>query len=75
MCLNTGQTSSHRCGRFQRFSVIRAYTGRLLPCVVIHFVFNGIQAVALVVEPHLPKLTQAGEQAVGMLLRLGNLAI
>ena len=54
-------------------TVIRAYTGRLLPCVVIHFVFNGIQAVVLVVEPHLPKLTQTGEQAVGMLLRLGNL--
>lgn len=56
-------------------TVIRAYTGRLLPCVVIHFVFNGIQAVVLVVEPHLPKLTQTGEQVFGMLLRLGNLAI
>jgi membrane protease YdiL (CAAX protease family) len=53
-------------------TVIRAYTGRLLPCIVIHFVFNGVQAVVLVIEPHLPKSTQTGEQAVGMLLRLGQ---
>ena len=56
-------------------TIIRAYTGRLLPCVVIHFVFNGIQAIVLVIEPHLPKLAQPGEQAAGMLLRLANLAI
>lgn len=51
-------------------TIIRAYTGRLLPCVVIHFVFNGIQAIYLVVEPHLPKLSQSVEQAPGMLLLL-----
>ena len=28
-------------------TVIRAYTGRLLPCVLIHLVFNGITAVIL----------------------------
>lgn len=33
-------------------TVIRAYTGRLLPCVIIHLVFNGIQATTLVLEPH-----------------------
>lgn len=56
-------------------TIIRAYTGRLLPCVVIHFVFNGIQAIVLVIEPHLPKLAQASEQAAGILLLLGNPAI
>jgi uncharacterized protein len=56
-------------------TIIRAYTGHLLPCIVIHFIFNGIQAVVLVVEPHLPKLTQAGQQAGGMILRLGNLSL
>lgn len=56
-------------------TIIRAYSGRLLPCVVIHFVFNGIQAIVLVIEPHLPKLAQASEQAAGILLRLGNLTI
>ncbi|MEK6282081.1 MAG: type II CAAX endopeptidase family protein [Acidobacteriota bacterium] len=34
-------------------TLIRAYSGRLLPCIVIHLVFNGVQAVLLIVEPHL----------------------
>lgn len=33
-------------------TIIRAQTGRLLPCIVIHLVFNGIQAVLLIVEPY-----------------------
>jgi CAAX protease family protein len=56
-------------------TIIRAYSGRLLPCVVIHLVFNGIQAIVLVIEPHLPKLAQANEQAAAILLILGNIAI
>jgi hypothetical protein len=56
-------------------TIIRAYTGRLLPCVVIHFIFNGIQGMVLVIEPHLPKLAPATEQSAGILFRLGNLAI
>ena len=34
-------------------TVVRARTGRLLPCFVIHLVFNGIQSVIIVLEPHL----------------------
>ena len=34
-------------------TVVRGVTGRLLPCIVIHFVFNGIQSAYLLVEPHL----------------------
>lgn len=37
-------------------TIIRAYTGRLLPCIVIHLVFNGITSVILLVEPYLPQL-------------------
>jgi CAAX protease family protein len=55
-------------------TIIRAYSGRLLPCVVIHLVFNGIQAIVLVIEPHLPKLALANEQAAAILLILGNMA-
>lgn len=29
-------------------TILRAYTGRLLPCVIIHLVFNGVQALVLV---------------------------
>jgi len=56
-------------------TIIRARTGHLLPCVVIHLVFNGIQAIVLVIEPHLPKLAQASEQSPGILLLLSKLAI
>lgn len=56
-------------------TILRAYSGRLLPCVVIHLVFNGIQAIVLVIEPHLPKLAQPGEQPAGIILILSNLAI
>src|SRR5204862_6540955 len=34
-------------------TLVRARTGRLLPCFVVHLVFNGIQSVIIVLEPHL----------------------
>jgi membrane protease YdiL (CAAX protease family) len=34
-------------------TVVRAYTGRLLPCVVIHTIFNSISSVGILLEPHL----------------------
>jgi membrane protease YdiL (CAAX protease family) len=34
-------------------TLLRARTGRLLPCVVVHLVFNGIQSVIIVAEPYL----------------------
>ena len=36
-------------------TLVRAHTGRLLPCVVIHLVFNGIQATFLILEPYLER--------------------
>ena len=42
-------------------TILRAKTGRLLPCVVVHFVFNGIQAVFLVLEPHLQRFMPTPE--------------
>ena len=33
-------------------TVVRAYSGRLLPCIIIHLVFNGIQAILLIIEPY-----------------------
>ena len=40
-------------------TIIRAYTGRLLPCVVIHMSFNAVQAVLLVFEPYVQRLLPA----------------
>ncbi len=37
-------------------TVVRARTGRLLPCFVIHLVFNGIQSLIIVLEPYLRAL-------------------
>jgi uncharacterized protein len=53
-------------------TVIRAYTGRLLPCIVIHLVFNGITSVILLIEPYLSKLGPASEHSSSMILLLAN---
>jgi uncharacterized protein len=37
-------------------TVIRARTGRLLPCFMIHLVFNGVQSLIIVFEPYLRAL-------------------
>lgn len=37
-------------------TVIRARTGQLLPCFVVHLVFNGVQSVLIVAEPYLQRL-------------------
>jgi len=39
-------------------TLVRATTGKLLPSFMIHFVFNGIQSVLLVVQPFFEKADQ-----------------
>ena len=34
-------------------TTLRARTGRLLPCYVVHLVFNGIQSVIIILEPYI----------------------
>ncbi len=56
-------------------TLIRARTGQLLPCFVIHFVFNSIQAVLIVLNPYLERFapeapTPAPVPAPGMLIEL-----
>ena len=41
-------------------TMIRARTGRLLPCYFIHLVFNGIQSVIIVFDPYIRALYQTG---------------
>jgi membrane protease YdiL (CAAX protease family) len=33
-------------------TLVRAWTGRLLPCFIIHLVFNGIQSIIMIAEPY-----------------------
>ncbi len=42
-------------------TLVRAYTHRLLPCIIIHLVFNGIQAVLLIVEPYAQKILPSSD--------------
>lgn len=37
-------------------TLVRVWTNNLLPCIILHFVFNGIQSVVLILEPYLPKV-------------------
>lgn len=34
-------------------TVVRAVTGNLWPCIVLHTVFNGVQSILLILEPYL----------------------
>ena len=45
-------------------TLVRTYTGRVLPCVIIHTVFNGIQAFGLVFGYDLDKTNEAAQPQV-----------
>jgi membrane protease YdiL (CAAX protease family) len=52
-------------------TVVRARSGKLLPCIVIHMSFNAVQAVILVVEPFIKRAlppTEPVAPTVSMLL-------
>jgi membrane protease YdiL (CAAX protease family) len=52
-------------------TLIRARTGRLLPCFVVHFVFNSIQAVFIVLDPYLKRFSpEETAPAPGMFVEL-----
>jgi membrane protease YdiL (CAAX protease family) len=38
-------------------TLIRAHTGRLLPCFVVHLVFNAIQSLLIVLNPYIERLS------------------
>lgn len=56
-------------------TVVRARTGRLLPCFVIHLVFNGVQSILIVVEPYLRSLSEhwRPQPTPGLLISLVHL--
>jgi hypothetical protein len=37
-------------------TLIRAHTGQLLPCFIVHLVFNSIQGVLIVINPYIERL-------------------
>lgn len=55
-------------------TVVRAYTGRLLPCFIIHLVFNGISSILIILEPYVPHLNSGGEQKAESFIMLARIA-
>jgi uncharacterized protein len=51
-------------------TVVRAVSGRLLPCFVIHLVFNGIQSILIVAGHAGPKPEVAPQQVTSLILPL-----
>jgi membrane protease YdiL (CAAX protease family) len=52
-------------------TTIRARTGRLLPCFIVHLIFNSIQAFLIVLNPYLERISpEKTAPAPGLLLEL-----
>jgi len=55
-------------------TIIRARSGRLLPCFVIHLIFNGITSVLIVLQPYIERFSpgsrSTGEQKAAALWSL-----
>lgn len=52
-------------------TLIRWKSDNLLPCIIMHTIFNGLQSLVLVAEPYLPKAEPPGvEPAVSVILKL-----
>ncbi len=56
-------------------TLVRAFSDRLLPSVVIHLIFNGVQAVFLVLEPFFEKPEAIPPPAIPALIQLIRLLI
>ena len=50
-------------------TLVRARTGRLLPSFVMHVVFNGVQALVLILQPFVEKPGSEQQAAAGFLIK------
>lgn len=51
-------------------TLVRVKTDNLLPCVILHTIFNGLQSLLLVLEPYLPKELKPLEEQAGIILHI-----
>jgi uncharacterized protein len=51
-------------------TLIRWKTDNLLPCIIMHTIFNGLQSLFLVAEPYLPKMETAVQDQAALIIRL-----
>ena len=50
-------------------TLIRVKTDNLLPCIIMHTIFNGIQSLVLIVEPYLPKVESTVQEQTAFIHR------
>ena len=50
-------------------TLVRARTGNLLPCIVLHTIFNGTQSLLLILEPYLKSQAPVLDPTTGFLLK------
>jgi membrane protease YdiL (CAAX protease family) len=55
-------------------TLVRAYTGRLLPCFVMHLIFNGIQSILIILQPYLPPSLTGEEQKAAFFTLVSHVA-
>ncbi|MGI8410322.1 MAG: CPBP family glutamic-type intramembrane protease, partial [Pyrinomonadaceae bacterium] len=48
-------------------TLVRVRTNNLLPCVILHTIFNGFQSMLLIFEPYLPKTVFSTEPSATIL--------
>jgi len=49
-------------------TAVRVYSGNLLPCIILHTAFNGLQSLLLVLEPYIEQIQPQTETAVVLFL-------
>jgi membrane protease YdiL (CAAX protease family) len=54
-------------------TLVRAYTKSLLPCFVIHLVFNGLQSLYIILQPYLTKPEVVPTPQPGIIVLLAHL--
>lgn len=50
-------------------TALRAYSGNLLPCIILHIVFNGFQSVLLLAEPWIRPMVEDVEPTITTLIK------
>ncbi|HEY0323514.1 MAG TPA: CPBP family intramembrane glutamic endopeptidase [Pyrinomonadaceae bacterium] len=56
-------------------TLVRAYTKSLLPCFVIHLVFNGLQSLLIILQPYVTKPEAVPTQTSGVVVLLSQLFV
>jgi len=50
-------------------TLIRVKTDNLLPCIIMHTIFNGIQSLVLIAEPYLPKIESTVQEQAALIIK------